>query len=197
MDTLYVSARLQLSTGRLVLCAPSIELAAETLAFYERNRTHLAPWEPARDPRFFTLTAQRAALAVAVGNFEAQSAIRYWMRTREDPTQLVGHVSLSQIARGVSQSAMLGYALEGACEGRGLMTEALGAVLAEVFSDRVGLHRVQANVRIENARSVRVLERLGFAHEGLARRYLFIDGAWRDHTMHALLNPVERAVICV
>ena len=51
------------------------------------------------------------------------------------------------------------------------------------------LHRVQANVRPENARSLALLEGLGFEREGLARRYLFIDGAWRDHVTTALRHP--------
>jgi ribosomal-protein-alanine N-acetyltransferase len=53
-----------------------------------------------------------------------------------------------------------------------------------------------ANYRPENERSARVLERLGFEREGLAREYLFIDGAWRDHVLTSLLNPrYERAWI--
>ena len=51
------------------------------------------------------------------------------------------------------------------------------------------LHRVQANVRPENARSLRLLEQAGFEREGFAREYLFIDGAWRDHIMLAIRNP--------
>jgi ribosomal-protein-alanine N-acetyltransferase len=52
-----------------------------------------------------------------------------------------------------------------------------------------GLHRVQANHLEENERSARVLARVGFAREGLARNYLFINGRWRDHVLNARLNP--------
>jgi ribosomal-protein-alanine N-acetyltransferase len=95
---------------------------------------------------------------------------------------------LSQIARGPFQNAMLGYAVDADCQGQGLMREALQAVIAHAFSPAVHLHRIQANVRPENARSVALLQRLGFEDEGLAREYLFIDGAWRDHRMFALRN---------
>jgi len=60
--------------------------------------------------------------------------------------------------------------------------------IAEVFSPSVNLHRIQANVRPENARSLTLLDALGFVREGLAREYLFIDGAWRDHVMTARTN---------
>ena len=84
---------------------------------------------------------------------------------------------------------MLAYAIDTAHEGRGLMAEALEAALADAFSPRVNLHRVQANVRPENSRSLALLARLKFEREGLAREYLFIDGAWRDHVMNARRNP--------
>jgi ribosomal-protein-alanine N-acetyltransferase len=51
----------------------------------------------------------------------------------------------------------------------------------------VGLHRLQADIRPENLRSQRLVERLGFRQEGLLRRYLDIDGDWRDHLSYALL----------
>lgn len=66
------------------------------------------------------------------------------------------------------------------------MTCALALVLDHCYGP-VGLHRVEANVRPENAASLRVLAKLGFRAEGLHRRYLFIDEAWRDHLAFALL----------
>ena len=84
---------------------------------------------------------------------------------------------------------MLGYALDEAHVGQGLMSEAIEAGLEEVFSPRVNLHRVQAAYRPENLRSAAVLERLAFRKEGIAPDYLFIDGAWRDHIVTARPNP--------
>jgi ribosomal-protein-alanine N-acetyltransferase len=68
------------------------------------------------------------------------------------------------------------------------MSEALRAANAYVFGP-MRLHRIMANHRPENARSAKLLERLGFVREGLARDYLFIDGAWRDHVLMSLTNP--------
>ena len=69
------------------------------------------------------------------------------------------------------------------------MHEALQAVIAEAFAPPINLHRLQAGVRPENTRSLAVLARLGFVDEGLARSYLFIDGAWRHHRIFSLSNP--------
>ena len=106
----------------------------------------------------------------------------------------MGSIGLSQIARGAFHNAMLGYAIDGARQGQGLMHEALQAVIAHAFSPAVHLHRIQANVRPENHRSLALLQRLGFEYEGLAREYLFIDGAWRDHRMFALRKADFRGV---
>jgi [ribosomal protein S5]-alanine N-acetyltransferase len=102
---------------------------------------------------------------------------------------VIGSLHFSQVSRGAFQSAMLGYALDEAHVGQGLMNEAIAAGLEEMFSPRVNLHRVQAAYRPENVRSARVLEGLGFEKEGLAPAYLYIDGAWRDHVITALRNP--------
>jgi ribosomal-protein-alanine N-acetyltransferase len=95
-------------------------------------------------------------------------------------------------ARPLSERDALGYSVDQAHEGQGIMREALEAALDEVFSERCLLHRVQANVRPENCRSIALLERLRFEREGRSRNYLFIDGAWRDHLNYARLNPNEQ-----
>jgi ribosomal-protein-alanine N-acetyltransferase len=78
-------------------------------------------------------------------------------------------------------------------------TAACALVLDHCFG-HVGLHRIEATVRPENTASRRVLEKLGFREEGLFRRYLNVDGAWRDHLCYALtvedleVGLVERLV---
>src|SRR3546814_5111337 len=111
------------------------------------------------------------------------------MRLNEDPDgPVIGQVNFSNIVRGAFQAAHMGYQIDAECEGRGLMTEALRLAIDFMFA-RFGLHRIMANYIPDNHRSGRVLERLGFEKEGYARNYLFIDGAWRDHVLTALINP--------
>jgi len=131
----------------------------------------------------------RARLQLGAEEFAAGTALRYWFARREAPAELVGQIGVSQLARGPFQNASLGYSLDARAQGQGLMHEALQAVIAELFGPRVHLHRLQAAVRPENRRSRAVLQRLGFSAIGLSRRYLFINGAWRDHDLFDLLNP--------
>lgn len=137
----------------------------------------------------FTGEGQSRLLQGAAEAFSSGTAWKWILFASENEDTAIGHVHLSQVFRGVFQSSMLGFALDGSREGSGLMCEALRAVIDEVFSDRVRLHRIQANVMPHNLRSLGLLNRLGFQREGLASQYLYIDGAWQDHIMTALINP--------
>lgn len=185
------SAARRLDTERLQLRAGEPRMAAALSDFLLRNQAHFAPWGPVQPADFASATTVARRLADDEEQREDGSALRWWLFTRGDRglARIIGQVHFSQISRGAFQSAMLGYQIDAAWQGQGLMREALGAALAEVFGPRVRLHRVQANVRPENARSLALLERLGFEREGLAREFLFIDGAWRDHVMLGLRNP--------
>ena len=178
-----------IATARLVLRASNPAFAGAVAEFYRRNHAAHARWNPPLSAAMFTVEGQQERLGDAAIAATAGGAIAWWLFAPDAPGMALGQVHFSQIARRAFHNAMLGYSIDAGHEGRGLMHEALVAALADAFGPRVHLHRVQANVRPENSRSQALLSRLGFAHEGLAREYLFIDGAWRDHAMTALRNP--------
>ena len=191
-------ARYEITTARLRLIAGDSGLAPAVCEFQRRNRQHFAPWDPPTADPFYTLEAQATRITHGLTAFQSDTAYRYWLtdatkaggaRLPSADVEVIGSLHFSQVSRGAFQSAMLGYALDEAHVGQGLMTEAIVAGLEEMFSPRVNLHRVQAAYRPENVRSARVLERLGFRQEGLAPAYLYIDGAWRDHVITSLRNP--------
>ncbi|WP_343628012.1 GNAT family N-acetyltransferase [Roseateles sp.] len=178
-----------LSTDRLLMRASTSALAAAVSDYQARNAEHFNRWDPIRPPDYWDVAPTRERLAQYEEAFQAGTLWRYWFVRPEAPDRVIGQCALSQVARGVFQSAMLGYSLDAAEVGHGLMHEALSRLRDEVFSERVWLHRLQASVRPENGRSRHVLERLGFAREGFSPRYLYIHGAWRDHETFALINP--------
>jgi ribosomal-protein-alanine N-acetyltransferase len=99
---------------------------------------------------------------------------------------LLGGLSISNVRRGVAQAASLGYWIGVTHVGQGHMTDAVKAVLPFAFVT-LGLHRLEAACLPHNHASTRVLQKIGFAREGLARRYLKINGVWQDHDLFALL----------
>jgi ribosomal-protein-alanine N-acetyltransferase len=190
--------RLEILTARLLLTAGDATLAPAVRAFQRRNRRHFERWDPPTSETFYSLEAQAQRVQSGLEAFLSDTAYRYWLidmahsggaRLPLADAEVIGSVHFSQITRGAFHNAMLGYALDEAHVGRGLMTEALTAAIAEMFSPRVNLHRIQAAYRPENLRSEAVLERLGFRLEGVAKDYLYIDGAWRNHRLMALTNP--------
>lgn len=106
-------------------------------------------------------------------------------RRRADDA-ILGAVEVSQIVLGAFRSAYLGYQLGAPYVRQGYMSEALALVLAYGFGP-LGLHRLEANVRPENAASIALVRRLGFTREGYSRRYLKVGGRWRDHERWAIL----------
>ncbi len=141
------------------------------IAAHRRNRRHHAPWaEPCADQAGFDAWFTR------LQNGPNESRI-----ARDSLTGgIIGMFNLSQIAHGNFCSAYLGFYGMVEFAGQGLMTEALMQMVDYAFTD-VGLHRLEANIQPANTRSIALVRRAGFQQEGYSPKYLFIDGAWRDH----------------
>jgi len=162
--------------------------APRLLAYNERNRSHLRPFSPPEPKGTCELEFWRTFAARLQRDFLAGVSVPFRIALRDDPTgPFIGGATLSQIFGGPFSACYLGYHLDFERVGQGIMTEALSAVIAHAFEVR-RLHRLMANYVPHNARSARVLARLGFSIEGYAREYLFIDGAWRDHVLTSLTN---------
>lgn len=179
-----------------VLVSPRLRIAhtrpgyeAALVAFFERNRDHFAAWDPPAPEDFYSVAFWERSVARSLDDFAADRSVRFDLFDAAEPDSrvVIGRIGFSQIARGPFQSCMLGYQIDAAREGQGLMYEALGEAIRYMF-DVKALHRVQANHLPQNQRSAALLARLGFVCEGLAKDYLFIDGAWRDHVLNALVN---------
>ena len=99
---------------------------------------------------------------------------------------LAGVINVEHIVRGALKSAFLGYFAFAPYAGNGLMREGLQLVLDHVFSE-LKLHRLEANIQPNNARSKALVEGLGFRLEGYSKSYLKISGRWRDHERWAIL----------
>jgi [ribosomal protein S5]-alanine N-acetyltransferase len=177
-----------LQTTRVRLRIPSPDDAAATLAFFERNRAHLQPWDPPTPEGFYSLAYWERYGASAQADFLAGTAVRFNLFELHS-TALIGRINFTQIARASFQSCVLGYSIDAAQQGKGLMCEALQAAISYVFEQQK-LHRIQAAYLPANERSAAVLKRLHFEPIGVSKHYLFINGQWRDHMLCALTNPM-------
>jgi ribosomal-protein-alanine N-acetyltransferase len=166
-----------MSNGRVYLRAPSRSDEGEFVALMRASRGFHRPWASApADP-------ERFAAYLADGrrpDFEAMLVCR-----REDDA-IVGFFNLSQITRGLLQSAYLGYAVGKPFAGQGYMREGIELVLRHAFTN-LRLHRVEANIQPGNRASIALARGAGFRREGFSPRYLKIGGRWRDHERWAIL----------
>lgn len=144
----------------------------ELAALYLANRDFLAPFEPVRPPEFFTADGQRERLQRQLDGKTHPFAIL-------DDGAIAGTINVFHVVRESLQSCTIGYWIDGARNGRGLATGAVGEILAFAFED-LALHRVEAATLVDNVPSQRVLEKNGFERIGLARRFLRINDEWRD-----------------
>jgi ribosomal-protein-alanine N-acetyltransferase len=177
-----------LTTERLVLRVPTPDDAEAMCRYVNENRNHLSPWDPARSDEYFTVDYWRHELDRVVDEVREGTRLQFMLLSRKNsggPIQ--GQCTYSNIVRGPFQAAYLGYALARRVEGQGLMEEALRATIDYCFRV-LNLHRIMANYTPGNARSARLLKKLGFAPEGYARDYLRIAGEWQDHVLTTLIN---------
>lgn len=170
----------------LLLRAPSIADFPAWAALREESRDYLRPWEPAWPDDDLTRAAFRRRLAVYEREMDLGNAWPFFIFREADGT-LVGAVTLSNVRRGVAETGTLGYWIGRPHAGRGHATAAVRAVCRFAF-ESVGLHRVEAACVPDNLASRRVLEKAGFEHEGRARAYLKINGAWADHLLFGLID---------
>ena len=99
--------------------------------------------------------------------------------------ELVGQLTVSSVVRGSAASASIGYWVSEHVAGRGIAPTSVALAVDHCFGP-VGLHRMEISIRPENAPSLRVVAKLGLREEGVRRRYLHIDGDWRDHRCFAV-----------
>ncbi|CAM5770984.1 GNAT family N-acetyltransferase [Bosea minatitlanensis] len=173
-------------TPNLYLRAPSLDDYPAWAALRMESRAFLTPWEPSWNEddltrAAFRLRTKRAAREISTD--EAYSLFVFDSQTEA----LLGGLTLGLIRRGVAQACTLGYWMGKPHAGKGHMTEAVRGALRFAFSE-LALHRVEAACLPNNEPSRRLLERVGFRHEGLARAYLKINGAWADHLLYAALS---------
>jgi ribosomal-protein-alanine N-acetyltransferase len=149
------------------------------------SRDFLSPWEPNWPPDALSRASFRARVARYAEDWRTDQAYNFFLFANDET--LVGGIGLSNIRRGVSETASLGYWVGEPFARQRYMTSALPLVVDFAF-ERLGLHRLEAACLPSNIPSRSLLARAGFQQEGYAREYLCIAGKWQDHLLFAILR---------
>lgn len=162
-------------------------LEAELIA----SRAWLRPWE-ATSPQAPMSWDTKASIRSLLSAARAGTGLPFIIET---DGRLAGQLNVSGMTYGSLASATIGYWVGAGFAGRGLTPTAVALATDHVFFT-VGLHRMEICIRPENGPSLRVVEKLGFRYEGLRRRYIHINGDWRDHFCFALtVEEVPQGVL--
>jgi ribosomal-protein-alanine N-acetyltransferase len=146
-----------------------------------RNGEWLTQWEPMRLPHHPDPETNREVFAARCGSRDRErlAGSQYAFGIFVDGA-FAGELNLNNIVRGAMQSATIGYWIDRARAGRSLMSESI-VVLMQFAFEELNLHRLEICIIPRNSNSRRVVEKLDLREEGIAQRFLEINGAWEDH----------------
>ena len=176
----------KLTGERVFLRPPKRRDALKWQKLRMSSKSFLVPWEPSWDASSCT---RRAYLRYFKNsNYLANMDRAYsFLIFKIDDKTLLGGINIGNVRRGVSQSASLGYWIGEKHSRNGYMKEALKLLMPSLFID-LRLNRIEAATLEENVASKNLLKKIGFKKEGVLRKYLKINGAWRDHILYGLLE---------
>lgn len=149
-----------------------------------RNESWLLPWEPSRLSLAADPIREAGAFSARCGlrDRERHAGTAYGLGLFVDNT-FCGEVNLNTVLRGALQSATVGYWIDQQRAGHAYVAEAV-VVMARFAFEELGLHRLEICIIPRNERSHRVMQKLDIRDEGIARRFLEINGVWEDHVRY-------------
>ena len=176
----------KLTGERVFLRPPKRRDALKWQKLRMSSKSFLVPWEPSWDASSCTRRAYLRYFKNSNYLANMDRAYSFLIFKTEDKT-LLGGINIGNVRRGVSQSASLGYWIGEKYSRNGYMKEALKLLIPSLFID-LRLNRIEAATLEENIASKNLLKKIGFKKEGVLRKYLKINGAWRDHILYGLLE---------
>ena len=173
--------------GTIFLRPYQLSDAEQLLQLNVKNQLHFEYWMPVKpQASAYTLTKQQERIEQMMENSLSDRSYAFGVFLTEN-NQLVGDVSAVFVERFPAETCMIGYQLDREHNGKGIMAEAVRQA-ARILFETHQFHRLRAEVMPENIGSIRVLEKVGFTREGLAKKSLYINGAWEDFILFALLK---------
>ena len=176
----------KLTGERVFLRPPKRRDALKWQKLRMSSKSFLVPWEPSWDASSCTRRAYLRFFKNSNYLANMDRAYSFLIFKTVDKT-LLGGINIGNVRRGVSQSASLGYWIGEKHSRNGYMKEALKLLIPSLFVD-LRLNRIEAATLEENIASKNLLKKIGFKKEGVLRKYLKINGTWRDHILYGLLE---------
>ncbi len=176
------------NTDRLHLRNLQAIHADKVLEFYIRNKDHFEPYEPDRDPNFYNIHFQKLTLSMEQSLMMQNKLFRLWFFKKNNFNTIIGSVNFYNLTYGPYCTCQIGYKLDQAYTKKGYAYEGIKKGMELFIEQHPKIHRIEANIMPSNLSSIKLIEKLGFEYEGLAKKNIRINFNWEDHYRYAYLT---------
>lgn len=177
----------QYETKRLMIKILDEFHGQEVLDFYKKNESIFGRYDGIKPNNYYSRRYQEEVLRMEYQAAIHGQSVRFYVYLKEQPGRIIGTVSLQNILPLPYESGIIGYRFDGDYHGKGYGTEAVGKLVQIGFRE-LQLKRIAAYVQSDNRPSIRLLERIGFEREGVARGFARIGSVRKDHEQWAIIN---------
>ncbi|MEG0670586.1 GNAT family protein [Clostridium sp.] len=174
-------------TERLVLKVLDESDTGKVLDYVTRNKDYFKEFEPERADEFYTVEFQSNELRTDLNYIKGRSMLKLWIFNKDNIDKVIGYVTFYNIVPYAFLSCHIGYKSDKEMVNKGIITEAVIKGVKIMFEE-YRMHRVEAHVMENNKPSIRVLEKIGFLNEGIAHKFLEVNGEWEDHLHYSLID---------
>lgn len=173
-------------TDRLVLKTPDKSMPELILSYYSRNSDHFADAMPKVPQKFYTLEHQSKSVENHEKLMRQNKLFRFYAFYESDPNKIIADISVGNILK-ENLSCQLSYKVDKDELEKGIASEMVQAVINYLFSE-TKMRRIELYITENNIASIKFANKLGFTKEGVARKYMEINGDWKDHIQFSLLK---------
>ena len=185
-DRLRGNELFAMETDRLRLSVLKRSAYRQVTDYLVRNRAFHKPWAQTHEDSYFTERVQKDYLRYDAGEYLRGRLVPLYITLKDDPGRIIGKVTFFNFAFGGMMSCSVGYHMDGSETGKGYMTEALTEA-CRMIMEVMRIHRIEAFILPHNEKSLALIRRCGFTHEGHRVSYMHINGRWEDHEAFYLL----------
>lgn len=161
--------------------------AERVLSFYNKNKEAFQKYETSKPANFYTLEFQQKLLAAEYQDFIHGKYIRLFLFNRNEPDKIIGTVSFSDMKRSAFFSCQIGYKIDSDYKNKGFGFKMLTYSI-QILEQEWNMHRFEAYIFPDNLPSVRLIKKVGFEFEGIAKSYVYLNGNWTDHLRYVYIS---------
>lgn len=178
---------LEYEYDNMILKVLDSSYAAQVLSFCTKNKEQFEPYEIDKPDIFYTLEFQKRILEAEYGGFLVRNFVRFYLFDKTDLQTIIGTVSFSDMKRSAFFSCQTGYKVDSDYTNHGYGFQMLSHAIG-IMEKEFHMHRISAYIYPENQPSIKLVEKLGFELEGIAKSYVLMHGKWIDHLNYVYIS---------